>query len=79
MRSWTPSIRGSITASDASFHSVQAKTAYKGQIWTALITIGMLIDGRIEKNDAIFYIVAPVIGAVLAAFLWKYLKNGVKE
>ena len=44
-----------------------------------MITIGMLIDGRIEKNDAIFYIVAPVIGAVLAAFLWKYLKNGVKE
>ena len=26
------------------------------------ITIGMLINGKIEKNDAIFYIVAQFIG-----------------
>ena len=33
------------------------------------ITIGMLIDGRIEKNDAIFYIVAQFIGGIIGAFL----------
>ena len=35
------------------------------------ITIGMLIDGRIEKNDAIFYIVAQFVGGIVGAlFLW---------
>jgi len=33
------------------------------------ITIGMLIDGRIEKNDAIFYIIAQFIGGIIGAFL----------
>ena len=33
------------------------------------ITIGMLIDGRIEKNDAIFYIVAQFIGGIIGALL----------
>ena len=33
------------------------------------ITIGMLIDGRIEKNDAIFYIVAQFIGGIVGALL----------
>ena len=33
------------------------------------ITIGMFIDGRIEKNDAIFYIVAQFIGGIIGAFL----------
>ena len=33
------------------------------------ITIGMLIDGRIEKNDATFYIVAQFIGGIIGALL----------
>ncbi len=33
------------------------------------ITIGMLIDGRIEKQDAIFYIVAQFIGGIIGALL----------
>ena len=33
------------------------------------ITIGMLINGRIEKNDAIFYIVAQFIGGIVGALL----------
>ena len=33
------------------------------------ITIGMLIDGRIEKNDATFYIIAQFIGGIVGALL----------
>ena len=33
------------------------------------ITIGMLINGKIEKNDAIFYIVAQFIGGIIGALL----------
>ena len=33
------------------------------------ITVGMLINGKIEKNDAIFYIVAQFIGGIIGALL----------
>ena len=33
------------------------------------ITIGMLIDGRMEKKDASFYILAQFIGGIIGAFL----------
>ena len=36
-------------------------------------------EDTIALQQVWVFIVAPVIGAVLAAFLWKYLKSGVKE
>ena len=36
-------------------------------------------ESTVALEQVWVFIVAPVIGAVLAAFLWKYLKNGVKE
>ena len=33
------------------------------------ITVGMLINGKIEKQDAIFYIVAQFIGGIIGALL----------
>ena len=36
-------------------------------------------ESTVALEQVWVFIIAPVIGAVLAAFLWKYLKNGVKE
>ena len=41
------------------------------------VTIGLLVGGRFEKDRAVYYIVAQLIGAILAAVVIFIVANGV--
>jgi aquaporin Z len=48
-----------------------------GGHYNPAVTLGVLLRGRIKGNDAIAYMIAQVIGAVIAAEVVGYLEAGI--
>jgi len=49
-----------------------------GGHYNPAVTLGVWLRGKIERKDVVGYMIAQVVGAVLAALAVKYLKAGVE-